>query len=32
MMLGNLTVEQIEKRIGISFPKETREFMSKSHQ
>jgi hypothetical protein len=32
MMLGNLTVSQIEKRLGIEFPKDTREFMKKTHQ
>ena len=29
--LGNLSVEQIEQRLGIEFPKETREFMKKAH-
>lgn len=32
MMLGNLTIEQIEKRTGIDFPAEIREFMASSHQ
>lgn len=27
IMLGNLTVSQIEKRLGIKFPEEIREFM-----
>lgn len=31
-MLGNLSVTQIEKRIGIEFPEEIREFMNKTHQ
>jgi hypothetical protein len=31
-MLGNLTVSQIEKRLGIEFPKEIRDFMKDSHQ
>jgi len=32
IMLGNLTIEQIEKRIGIEFPIETKEFMNESRQ
>ena len=32
MMLGNLTIMQIEKRIGIEFPDNIREFMRKSNQ
>ena len=32
IMLGNLSVSQIEKRLGIEFPEEIREFMKKSHQ
>ena len=32
MMLGNLNTEQIEKRLGIEFPKEIREFMKNTHQ
>lgn len=32
IMLGNLNVKQIEKRLGIEFPEEIREFMNKSHQ
>lgn len=32
MMLGNLSVKQIENRLGIEFPKETRDFMKESHQ
>jgi len=32
MMLGNLSVEQIEKRLGIEFPKEIKEFMKQTHQ
>ncbi len=30
--LGNLSVKQIENRLGIQFPKEIREFMKKNHQ
>jgi len=32
MMLGNLSVKQIEERLGINFPEEIREFMEQSHQ
>lgn len=32
IMLGNLSVSQIEERLGIDFPEEIREFMRKSHQ
>ena len=32
IMLGNLSVKQIEERLGIEFPEETRDFMNKSHQ
>lgn len=32
IMLGNLTVSQIEKRLGIEFPEEIRKFMTKNHQ
>lgn len=31
-MLGNQSVSQIEKRLGIEFPEEIREFMNKTHQ
>ena len=31
-MLGNLTVTQIEKRLGIEFPEEIKDFMRKTHQ
>ena len=31
-ILGNQTVEQIEKRIGIEFPEEIRKFMKENHQ
>lgn len=31
-MLGNLSVKQIEKRLGIEFPTETKFFMIKTHQ
>jgi len=32
MMLGNLNTEQIEKRLGITFPEEIKEFMRRTHQ
>ena len=32
MMLGNLTIKQIEKRIGFDFPEDTREFMQNNNQ
>ena len=32
VMLGNLSVEQIEKRLGIEFPEEIRKFMNENHQ
>lgn len=32
IMLGNLSVAQIEERLGIEFPQEIRDFMKKSHQ
>jgi hypothetical protein len=32
MMLGNLSVKQIEERLGIEFPEEIRQFMKDSHQ
>lgn len=31
-MLGNQSVSQIEKRLGIEFPEEIREFMKQTHQ
>jgi hypothetical protein len=31
-MLGNLTVSQIEDRLGIEFPDEVREFMKENHE
>lgn len=31
-MLGNLTVAQIEERIGITFSEEIRTFMKENHQ
>lgn len=31
-MLGNLSVTQIEKRLGIDFPEDIREFMKQTHQ
>lgn len=32
IMLGNLSVEQIEERLGIEFPQEIRDFMKVNHQ
>lgn len=32
IMLGNLSVSQIEKRLGIDFPEDIREFMNNNHQ
>ena len=32
IMLGNLSVSQIEKRLGIEFPEDIREFMKQTHQ
>ncbi len=32
IMLGNLSVSQIEKRIGLEFPQEVRDFMKVAHQ
>jgi hypothetical protein len=32
IMLGNLTVSQIEERLGIEFPEEIRTFMIENHQ
>ena len=32
IMLGNLSVSQIEERLGIEFPEDIRDFMKKSHQ
>ena len=32
IFLGNLSVDQIEKRIGIEFPEATRKFMETNHQ
>ncbi len=32
IMLGNLTISEIESRIGIPFPEEIREFMDETHQ
>ena len=32
IILGNLSVSQIEKRLGIEFPKDIREFMKQTHQ
>lgn len=31
-MLGNLSISQIENRLGIEFPDEIREFMKITHQ
>jgi hypothetical protein len=32
IMLGNLSVSQIEERLGIDFPEDIREFMRQTHQ
>lgn len=32
MMLGDLKVSEIEKRLGIEFPEDIREFMKQTHQ
>ena len=32
IMLGNLNVAEIEKRLGIEFPNDLKEFMKSSHQ
>ena len=32
MMLGNLKITEIEKRIGIDFPEDVRKFMNDTHQ
>lgn len=32
IMLGNLSVNEIEKRLGIEFPEEIRDFMKQNHQ
>lgn len=32
IMLGNLSVEKIEERLGIKFPDELVDFMKKNHQ
>lgn len=31
ILLGNLTVSEIEKRIGIDFPQDVRDFMNSTH-
>ena len=31
-MLGNLSIAQIEERLGIDFPEEIRDFMKSAHQ
>lgn len=31
-MLGDQTVSQIEKRLGIDFPEDVKEFMQQTHQ
>ena len=31
-MLGNQSISQIEKRLGIEFPEDIREFMKQTHQ
>lgn len=32
MMLGNLSISQIESRLGIDFTEDIRDFMSKNHE
>lgn len=32
IMIGDMSVDDIEKRLGIEFPEEIREFMRKTHQ
>ncbi len=32
MLIGNLTVVQIEAKLGIAFPDDIREFMNATHQ
>jgi len=32
IMLGNLNVDQIEKRLGINFPADVKKFMEITHQ
>lgn len=32
MMLGNLSISQIERRLGIELTEENREFLNKTHQ
>ena len=32
IMLGNLSVHEIESRLGIDFPEDIREFMQQAHQ
>ena len=32
MMLGNLSVKQMEERMGIEFPEELKEILNKYHQ
>lgn len=32
IMLGNLSITEIEKRLGIEFPEDIREFMKQTHQ
>jgi hypothetical protein len=32
MMLGNLTVDQMEQRAGVTFPQELKNFMNSCHQ
>lgn len=31
VMLGNLSISEIEKRLGITFPKETKDFMKSTY-
>lgn len=32
IMLGNMSIDDIEKRIGINFPEEIRQFMKETYQ
>lgn len=32
LMLGNLSIDEMESRLGIDFPDDLREFMKESHQ
>jgi hypothetical protein len=32
ILLGNLSVEEIESRLGVSFSKEVKDYMTKNHE